>query len=58
MKLHEWQAQKAMLEALRIKHEALKKGVDPMSAETAAEKFLDETEKRETVKPESWRGGA
>lgn len=59
MKLHEWQAQQAVLNALKIKHSSLKAGASPESAEVAAEKFLAETEKRDqTVKPESWRGGA
>lgn len=58
MKLHEWQAQQAVMKALKIKHASLKAGASPESAEVAAEKFLDEAEKREDKKPESWRGGA
>lgn len=58
MKLHEWQAQQAVLKALKIKHASLKAGACAESAENAAEKFLADAEKREEKKPESWRGGA
>lgn len=58
MKIHEWQAQQRMLKALQIKHASLKAGACAESAERAAEKFLDECEKRETKVPESYRGGA
>lgn len=59
MKLHEWQAQQAIMKALRIKHEALKKGADAQSAEVAAENFLAESEERlpKTMSP-TFRAGA
>ena len=60
MKLHEWQAQQAIMKALKIKHASLKSGASADHAEHAAEKFLRELDEERvpTVMPSTFRAGA